>query len=487
MLFLFETIAHQDNDGRGMKRKWRANLSWRRFFSAGCASLLAVGCALCDRGAAEEDAAVRLIGAETGANFTYHRLARLCDTFGPRFSGTTNLEAAIDWILDQMKKDGLENVHGEPVAVRHWVRGAESAEMLLPRPRRLPMLGLGGSIGTPPEGIAAEVLVVSNFADLTARAAEAAGKIVLFNAPFTTYGQTVSYRVHGAVEAARAGAVASLIRSVTPFSLQSPHTGAMSYSNSIPKIPHAAITVEDAEMMRRMQDRGQKIVVRLTMNAATLPDAASRNVVAEIVGREKPEEIVLVSGHIDSWDVGQGAMDDGGGALCAWESVRLMHVLGLRPRRTVRVVLWTNEENGLAGARAYEQTHKGDLSRHVLAIESDRGTFQPEGFSFVGTEAGRRAAQKLAAPLAGIGVDKIFDQGSEADVGELGQDGVPTMALVDDEAKYFWYHHTDADTMDKLDPRQLSLCAAAMAVMAYEAAEAPAPLPRAPPGPGTGE
>ncbi len=252
----------------------------------------------------------------------------------------------------------------------------------------------------------------------------------------------------------------------------------MSYSNSIPKIPHAAITVEDAEMMQRMQDRGEKIVVRLTMSAATLPDAPSRNIVAEIVGREKPDEIVLVSGHIDSWDVGQGAMDDGGGALCAWETARLIHHLGLRPRRTVRVVLWTNEENGLAGARGYERAHKHELSRHVLAIESDRGAFQPLGFSFVGTEAARRAAQKLAAPLAAIGADKFFDQGSEADVGVLEQDGVPTMALVDDATNYFWYHHTDADTMDKLDPRQLSLCAAAMAVMAYEAADAPSPLPR---------
>src|SRR5208282_3062588 len=191
-------------------------------------------------------------------------------------------------------------------------------EMLLPRPRRLPMLGLGGSIGTPAEGIEAEVLVVRSFAELKGRAQEAAGKIVLFNAPFTTYRQTVSYRVQGAIEAGRVGAVASLIRSVTPFSMQSPHTGGMSYSNSIPKIPHAAITVEDAEMMQRMQERGEKIVVRLTMSAAMLPDASSRNVVAEIAGREKPDEIVLVSGHIDSWDVGQGAMDDGGGALCAW-------------------------------------------------------------------------------------------------------------------------------------------------------------------------
>jgi carboxypeptidase Q len=280
------------------------------------------------------------------------------------------------------------------------------------------------------------------------------------------------------VEAARVGALASLVRSITPFSIQSPHTGAMTYSDAVPKIPNAAITVEDAEMMQRIQDRGQKIVVRLVMSAKTLPDVRSRNVVAEILGSEKPEEIVIVSGHIDSWDVGQGAMDDGGGAIAAWEAVRLMHKLGLRPRRTVRVVLWVNEENGTAGAREYERRHKSELARHVVAIESDRGTFQPLGFSFVGTDAGRREVEKLAGPLARIGANKIFSQGSETDVGKLEQDGVPTMALIDDETKYFWYHHTEADTIDKLNPREVAACASAMAVMAWEAANAASPIPR---------
>jgi carboxypeptidase Q len=424
------------------------------------------------------DVPADLLKAVTNSDFPYQRLAQLCDTFGPRFSGSTNLEAALDWILAQMKKDGLENVHGEKVMVPHWVRGAESAEMLAPRGRRLPMLGLGGSIATPPEGITAEVLVVKSFAELTHRGGEAKNKIVLFNVPFTTYGETVAIRSRGAVEAARVGAVASLIRSVTPFSMQSPHTGAMSYNVAVPKIPHAAITVEDAAMMQRMQDRGEKIVVRLKMSAQTLPDVPSSNIVAEITGREKPEEIIVVSGHIDSWDVGQGAMDDGGGAICAWEAVRIMHALGLRPRRTVRVVLWTNEENGTAGARGYEQLHHDELGRHVVAIESDRGTFKPEGFSFVGADEARKMIRELAEPLAGIGAAKISDDGSETDVGILGRDKVPTMALVDDETKYFWYHHTDGDTMDKLDPRELSACAAAMAVMAWQVADAPQTLPR---------
>jgi carboxypeptidase Q len=440
---------------------------------------MAAGCApVGNAPQSERSVADRLIDAGADSTFPYERLASLCDTFGPRFSGTTNLEAAIDWILAEMKRDGLENVHGEEVMVPHWVRGAESAEMLLPRPHRLPMLGLGGSVATPPEGITAEALVVKGFADMKEHAGEAAGKIVVFNAPFVTYHDTVTFRVHGAVEAARVGAVAALVRSITPVSIQSPHTGGMTYTNTVTKIPNAAITIEDAEMMQRMQDRGQKIVIRLKMSAMNLPDAPSRNVVAEIVGREKPDEIVIVSGHIDSWDVGQGAMDDGGGAVAAWEAVRLMHNLGLRPRRTVRVILWVNEENGTAGARAYELRHKSELARHVLAIESDRGTFQPLGFSFVGADAGRREVRKLAGPLARIGAGKIFSEGSEEDVSQLEPDGVPTMALVDDGTKYFWYHHTEADTMDKLNPSELAACANAMAVMAWEAADAAVPIPR---------
>lgn len=411
-------------------------------------------------------------------DFAYQRLGRLCDTFGPRFSGTTNLEAAIDWTLGEMRQDGLENVHGEEVMVPHWVRGDESAEMLEPRERKLPMLGLGGSIATPPEGTTAEVLVVKSMADLKERAREAKGKIVVFNVPFTTYGDTVRIRYRGAIEASRAGALASLIRSVTPVSIQSPHTGLMSYDETITKIPHAAITVEDAEMMQRMQDRGQKIVVRLTMNAKTLPEVPSRNIVAEITGREKPGEIVIVSGHFDSWDVGEGAMDDGGGAMAAWEAVRLMHTLGLRPRRTVRVVLWVNEENGLAGAHGYERRHKSELAQHILAIESDIGTFGPLGFSFNGNKHALPILREFIAPLRTLGAGHLTTGEEDADVGELHPDGVPTMALLDDAAKYFWFHHSDADTMDKLNPRDLSACAAAMAVMAYEVADAPAALPR---------
>ena len=438
--------------------------------------VLAVFCVCTDTRA--EDVPDRLIQAATNSDFAYRRLARLCDTFGPRFSGSTNLAAAIKWALAQMKQDGLDNVHGEAVMVPHWVRGAEFAEMLEPRARRLPMLGLGGSVATPPEGITAEVLVVNNFSELAGRATEASGKIVLFNLPFTSYGDTVVIRISGAIEAAKAGAVASLIRSVTPFSMQSPHTGVMSYANGVRKIPHVAITVEDAEMMQRMQNRGEKIVVRLKMSARQLPDEPSSNVVGEITGREKPDEIVLVSGHFDSWDVGQGAMDDGGGAVSAWEALRLMRALGLRPRRTVRVVLWSNEENGGAGARGYVRLHQSELARHVVAMESDRGTFKPEGFSFGGGKLARELVKKMAVPLACIAADRITDQGGDTDIDFLAREHVPTLALLTDATKYYWYHHSDADTMDKLNPHELSGCAAAMAVMAWQAADSPEPLPR---------
>ncbi len=420
----------------------------------------------------------KLIRAATGTDFAYQRLGELCDTFGPRFSGTTNLEAAVDWALAKMKADGLENVHGEEVMVPHWVRGAESVELIEPTHQLLPMLGLGGSVATPAEGITAPVLVVRSFEELQQRAKEARGKIVLFNAPFVEYGQTVAYRVRGAVEAAKTGAVAALVRSVTPFSLQIPHTGGMSYTDGVPRIPCAAITVEDAERLQRWQERGKQPVVRLKMSAKFLEDTRSHNVVAEISGREKPDEIVLVSGHLDSWDVGQGAQDDGGGCLQAWEALRLMHQAGLRPRRTIRLVLWVNEENGLAGAKNYAQRHQLELARHVLAIESDSGSFQPTGFTFKGSDQARAAIEQIGSLLEGIRADKIIPGGAGSDVEQLAPAGVPVMELKTEGSKYFWFHHTAADTVDKVNPKELSQCAAAMAVMAYVVADRPEDLPR---------
>lgn len=421
----------------------------------------------------------RIIAAATGDSTAWNRLAELTDTFGPRLSGSDNLERAIDWMIERMRADGLDNVRGEPVMVPRWVRGAESAELVSPRRMDLPMLGLGGSIATPRGGIQAEVMVVSNRDELTRRAAEARGKIVLFDVPFTSYGATVQYRTNAAVWAAQAGAVAALIRSVASGSMNSPHTGAMRYDSTVRRIPAAALSVEHAAMLARMAARGQRVVVRLAMSARTLPDRESRNVVGELLGRERPEEIVVVGGHIDSWDVGQGAMDDAGGVVAAWEALRVLQRLGLRPRRTIRVVGWTNEENGLRGATAYRDMHRDQVDNHILALESDNGVFRPYGVGFSGSDAARDIIRQIARLLAPIGADSVGPAGGGADIGPITQLGVPGMSPLVDGERYFWYHHSHADTMDKLDPQHVARIVAVMAVMTYIVADMPERLPRA--------
>jgi carboxypeptidase Q len=431
-------------------------------------------------GASYQGIADSLIRAATRDSAAYQRLGKLVDTFGHRLSGSASLEAAISWILSEMKSDGLQNVRGEPAMVPHWVRGEESATLRKPRVAPLRMLGLGGSISTSKAGITAPVLVVTSFDDLTRRAAEARGKIVLFDVPFTSYPETVHYRVEGASAAAKAGAVACLIRSVASFSIRSPHTGVMHYDSTAARIPAAALSVEDAMMLHRFQDRGEPVVVTLRMAARSLPDSPSRNVVAEVVGRERPDEVVVLGGHIDSWDVGQGAMDDGGGAVAAWEALRVIHRLGLRPRRTVRVVLWTNEENGGRGALAYRDAHADQLEKHVLAMESDNGAFTPHGFRFSGSDSAFATAQQVGAllkPIAAGNVSRETDS-PEADITPLVERGVPGVGLDVDVTRYFWFHHSDGDTLDKLNPAEVARCVAAMAVMAYVVADLPAPLPR---------
>jgi carboxypeptidase Q len=312
------------------------------------------------------------------------------------------------------------------------------------------------------------VLVVGSLEELARRAAEAKGRIVLLDVPFTEYTATRHVRTDGPSAAARAGAVACLIRSVATFSMRNPHTGATLYDSTAARIPAAALSVEDAMMLHRLQDRGEPMVVTLRMGAHTLPDAPSRNVVAEIVGREKPDEVVVLGGHIDSWDVGQGAMDDGGGSVAAWEAVRLLKRLGLRPRRTVRVVLWTNEENGGRGAEAYAKAHAGELSRHVMAMESDNGVFNPRGYVLGGSDSAAAVIRQVAAlmqPIGATGLERV-DGSPAADTEPLAAAGVPAMELDVDGSRYFWYHHSDADMLDKLDPAELARCVAAMAVMA---------------------
>lgn len=419
------------------------------------------------------DAASRLIGEALSDHFAWRRLAELGDTFGHRLSGSANLERAIAWSLDEMKRDGLENVRAEQVMVPHWVRGDERLEIVEPPRHDLVLLGLGGSVGTPPGGLEAEPLVVRSFEELDAAGPRARGRIVVYNVPFTTYAETVVYRSTGASRAARHGAVAALVRSVGPAGLRTPHTGALRYDEALPKVPAAAVTAEDADRLQRMQDRGTRVRLRLTMGARTLPDAVSANVVAEIRGRERPEELVVVGGHLDSWDVGTGSTDDGGGCIVTWEALRLMKKLGLRPRRTVRVVLFTNEENGLAGGNAYLERYRSELRHHVLMLESDSGVFRPSGFGFTGSESGRATVSAIATLLRGIGADRIAAGGGGADIGPSVREGrIPAMSLMVD-GNYFLVHHTPADTIDRIDPNGMARCAAAIAVMTYVVAEMP--------------
>ena len=421
--------------------------------------------------------AARIIGGALTSDKAYSRLAYLTDRIGNRLSGSKNLELAIEWALAEMKKDGLDNVRGEKVMVPHWVRGEESLELVTPVSRRLTMLGLGNSVGTPAEGITAEAIVVNSFADLDRLGESVRGKIVVYNVPFTNYGETSRYRTAGPSRAAQRGAVAAIVRSVTPRSLQSPHTGATNYDPNQPKIPAAAVTVEGAEMLQRLYDRGERPTLRLKMEAKFLPDAESANVIAELKGTEHPDEIVLVAGHYDSWDVGQGAHDDGGGCIIAWETIRLLNELGLRPRRTIRAVLYTNEENGLRGGNAYRDAHASELAKHILAIESDSGTYQPLGFGLAATAPPQARANMLeiAKLLAGIRANRIAAGGGGADIGPITRQGVVGASL-NVEGPYFDIHHTHADTLDKISPQDLALCVATMAVMTYVVADMPEPF-----------
>lgn len=417
--------------------------------------------------------ASRLIGAALASDEARQRLAYIGDTFGNRLSGSPNLDAAIAWAVEEMKRDGLENVHTEPVKVPHWVRGRESLQIVAPTPQPLVILGLGNSVGTPPDGVEADVLVLHSFDELDARKDHVKGRIVLFNVPFTNYGETVRYRTAGPSRVAALGGVAMLVRSVGPAGLRTPHTGTLTYVDGQPKIPAAAVTTEDAARLQRMTDRGGAVRVRLQMDAHFEPDADSANVVGEIRGRERPDEVVVLGGHFDSWDVGTGSTDDGGGCVVTWEALRLMHRLNLRPRRTVRVVLWTNEENGGRGGAAYEAAHQAELANHVAMIESDGGVFTPKGFGFTGSDAARAKIRDIATLLHAIQADWVGPSGGGADIDPSVKAGnIPSLEHVVD-GNYFLIHHTPADTIDKIDAMDVSRNAAAIAVMTYVIAEMP--------------
>jgi len=418
--------------------------------------------------------AARLIGAAYADHAAWSKLAELTDRFGPRLSGTPALEAAIAWAVGRMREEGLEHVRTEPVMVPRWIRGRESLEVVRPFPRPLTMLGLGGSVGTPADGLEADALVVDSFQDLEARSADVRGRIVVYNVPYTTYGDTVQYRSNGASRAAQLGAVAALVRAVGPVGLRTPHTGALRYLDDRSRIPAAAISAEDAESLARLQALGERITLRLRMEARTEADVESANVVAELAGRERPEEIVVVGGHFDSWDVGTGASDDAVGCIVVWEAVRLMKATGLRPRRTVRVVLFTNEENGLRGGLAYRDRHRDELPRHVMMLESDSGVFPPVRIGVSGSDQARAMIRDIATLLAGIDAHRVDPHGGGADIGPSVQAaGIPAVSLNGDPGRYFLVHHTPADTVDRIDPQDVSRAVAAVAVVSYIVADLP--------------
>jgi hypothetical protein len=419
----------------------------------------------------------RLIDASLADTEGYNRLAYLCYRIGSRLSGSAALDRALEWSAAEMKAAGLSNVQIIPAKVPHWVRGTESARLVAPREYPLHMLGLGMSVGTPPEGITADVVAVSSFDELARLGRDKiAGKIVVYNEPYNGYGPARVYRSSGPSRAAAFGAVAALVRSATPLAMQIPHTGEMAYDESQPKIPAASISPEDAVMIVRLLADGVPVKVHLEMSAHMEPDADAGDVIGEIPGREHPEEVVVMGGHIDSWDVGQGAQDDGSGVIAAFQAVALMKKLGLQPRRTIRVAFWVNEENGGRGGVAYRQWVGDKIANHVAAIEMDGGAETPRGFG-AGVDANSlEMARQIGKLLDRIGAGEITPGGGGSDIAPLLRDGVPGLGERSSGGHYFDWHHTVADTLDKVNPEDFRKSIAAMAVMGYVLADMPGRL-----------
>jgi carboxypeptidase Q len=418
----------------------------------------------------------RIVAAALTDTYAYERLGELCDVVGPRLAGSPAMARAIAWAAATMERDGFDAVWTEPVVLSYWERGEERAEVTGPTAWTLTLSGLGNSVGTPPDGIEAKVLAVRDWDELEMRATEAAGCIVLFDPPWEGYGKTVQYRTRGASTAASHGAVACLIRSVTDCSLGAPHTGMMSYADSLPRIPAAAITVEDAGRLHRLCQRGLTPRVHLVMTEHRHDGVTSHNVIGEIRGREKPDEIVLLGGHLDSWDVGTGAHDDGAGCIITLAAARLLAHLDLRPRRTLRVVLFESEEFGGFGGEAYAKAHADELARHVAALESDSGAFPPRGFSVRADSLVIAYLQELAAPLAEIGADQVETGWAGVDIGPSVEQGIPGIGHRTRSDDYFHYHHSPADTFDKIDPEALAQNVAAVAALIWAVAEDPVSL-----------
>ena len=435
------------------------------------------------------DVATRIMQAVRSEGRQYEKLVQLCDGIGPRLSGSPGDRAARNWAEATMTADGLSNVRQERVMVPHWVRGTEEAWLVAPYRRPLRLTALGGSEGTPERGIEADVVVVSDFDELAGLArSQVEGRIVLFNFPMRRtsesmagYGEAVAYRGQGPTAAAAKGAVACLVRSVGTGSASSPHTGATAYGPGVPRIPAAALSMADAGALARLSATGERVRVHLTLGAKNLPDVEGANVIGEIVGWEKPDEVVVIGGHLDSWDTGTGAHDDGAGIVEAMETARIVAKLGLRPRRTIRVVLFASEENGgLRGGRGYFSAHRGELNRHVAAIESDSGAGPLIGFNAGQTsDEGYAILRQILRLLEPTGATRLrTGGGGGADIGPLAQAGVPVLGMWPDTSHYFDYHHSAEDVVENVDPELLADGTAAMAVMAYVLADMEEPLPR---------
>ena len=430
--------------------------------------------------------------AALSSDYAWRQLAHLTENIGPRPAGSPQAQAASEYVAAELRNLGLD-VRLEPATVSHWIRGEEKAELVefpgqVPQAtQRIVLTTLSGSSATPVEGLTAEVVVVHSFDELAALGQDkVAGKIVLFNVrydehkalagyAFEAYGEAVVYRGRGAKAAADLGAIASLIRSVGGADYRLPHTG-WSVTTAIPA---GALAAEDADLLEHLAAQG-RVRMHLTLTPQHLADTTGYNVVADLKGSEHPEQIVVVSGHLDSWDLGRGAIDDGAGVVISMATAELLQRLHLRPRRTLRVIAWMDEENGGGGHDAYAKAHEGEMANHIAAIESDAGAGHPLGYSMKLSPAADATLQPLRDVLRPIGCT-IFRSTSHSpgsDIDPLVEAGVPGIGIIQDGRKYFDYHHTAADTLDKVDPQDLRENAAAMAVMGYALAAMPEALPR---------
>jgi carboxypeptidase Q len=427
-------------------------------------------------------------------DYAYRQVAHLSNNIGPRLSGSLQAQKAVEYVAEELKKLGLE-VQLEKVMVPHWVRGSETAELVQwpggaeKTTQKIVLTALGGSVATPTRGLTAEVVTVHDFDELNSLGRDKVrGKIVLFDHPFDkemaatghggeAYGQAVGYRGAGASAAARLGAVAALVRSVGGAAYRLPHTGVMHYAPDAPKIPTAAVTEEDSSLIATLTNEGS-VRMRLVLTPQTLPDVPSYNVIGDLKGTEFPEQVVIVSGHLDSWDLGTGAIDDGAGVAVAMQTANLVRQLNLHPRRTIRVIAWMNEENGTRGGKGYAKDHAAEINDQFAAIETDLGADHPIGINVVGQPELRAFLQPIAKVLAKSGAGVLtMRSGAGEDVSELTKQGVPSFSPIQDSRFYFNYHHTAADTLDKVDPRHLAETAAINAVLAYGLANVEQPLP----------